>query len=87
VLAPGILGGGLRAAAISELAPEWREAIARHRWAYSLLVPAAGLLTLVALARALWSRRVEWRGKIYEMRSPTETANLGDAITPLRPPS
>jgi cellulose synthase/poly-beta-1,6-N-acetylglucosamine synthase-like glycosyltransferase len=87
VLAPGILGGGLRAAAISELAPSWREAIARHRWAYFLLVPAAGILTLVALGRALWSRRIEWRGKIYEMRSPTETANLGDAITPLRPPS
>ncbi|HEY7817356.1 MAG TPA: glycosyltransferase family 2 protein, partial [Vicinamibacteria bacterium] len=87
VLAPGILGGGLRAAAISELAPEWREAISRHRWAYSLLVPAAGVLTLVALGRALWSRRIEWRGKIYEMRSPTETATLGEAITPLRPPS
>jgi cellulose synthase/poly-beta-1,6-N-acetylglucosamine synthase-like glycosyltransferase len=76
VLLPGILGGGLRANAIAELAPQWRGTISRHLWAYALLVPAAGLLTLFGVARALVSRRIEWRGKLYEMRSPTETTIL-----------
>jgi hypothetical protein len=76
VLVPGLVGGGLRAAAIADLAPQWREAISRHLWAYFLLVPFAGLLTLLGVCRALASRRVEWRGKLYEMRSPEETRIL-----------
>jgi len=76
VLLPGLIGGGLRAAAIAELAPQWRETISRHLWAYCLLVPFAGLLTLLGVLRALGSRRIEWRGKIYEMRSPAETIVL-----------
>jgi hypothetical protein len=76
VLLPGVLAGGLRANAIAELAPRWRGTISRYLWAYALLVPVAGMLTLVGIARALVSRRIEWRGKLYEMRSPTETRIL-----------
>lgn len=76
VLLPGLIGGGLRAAAIADLAPQWRGTISRHLWAYFLLVPFAGVLTLLGVLRALWSRRIEWRGKLYEMRSPTETIIL-----------
>jgi cellulose synthase/poly-beta-1,6-N-acetylglucosamine synthase-like glycosyltransferase len=76
VLLPGILAGGLRAKAIAELAPQWRGTISRYFWAYALLVPAAGVLTLFGIARAVLSRRIEWRGKLYEMRSPTETRIL-----------
>ncbi len=78
VLLPGILGGGLRARAIAELAPQWKEIITRYLWAYFLLVPFAGVLTLLGVLRALWSRRIEWRGKRYEMRSATETAILSE---------
>ncbi len=76
VLLPGLIGGGLRAQAIAELAPAWRETISRHLWAYALLVPFAGLLTILGVLRALASRRIEWRGRVYEMRSPTETRIL-----------
>ncbi len=76
VLLPGILGGGLRAMAIAELAPQWRETISRYLWAYALFVPLAGTMTLLGVLRALASRRIEWRGKLYEMRSPTETRIL-----------
>ena len=78
VLLPGLIGGGLRAAVIAELAPQWRETISRHLWAYFLLAPFAGVVTLLGVLRALWSRRVEWRGKSYEMRSPTETMILDE---------
>jgi ceramide glucosyltransferase len=76
VLLPGIVGGGLRAKAIAELAPQWRDTISRYLWAYALLVPLAGTVTLLGILRALASRRIEWRGKLYEMRSPTETRIL-----------
>ncbi len=78
VLLPGIVGGGIRAKAIAELAPQWRETIFRYLWAYALLVPIAGMLTLLGVLRALWSRRIEWRGKLYEMRSPTRNAESFD---------
>jgi cellulose synthase/poly-beta-1,6-N-acetylglucosamine synthase-like glycosyltransferase len=73
VLLPGLIGGGLRALAVGELAPQWRTTIWRYLWAYVVMVPLAGLLTLAGVLRALWSRRIAWRGKIYEMRSRTET--------------
>ena len=89
VLLPGIIGGGLRAKAIAELAPQWRETISRYLWAYVLFVPIAGMLTLLGVLRALWSRRIEWRGRVYEMRSPTETMILGSdprvALFPIPP--
>ncbi len=78
VLLPGLIGGGLRVKGIAELAPQWRGAISRHLWAYVVLVPFAGVLTILGIVRALWSRRIEWRGKLYEMRSPTKTVILGD---------
>jgi hypothetical protein len=78
VLLPGLIGGGLRATSIVELRPQWRESVSRHLWAYFLLVPLAGLLTLLGVVRAVWSRRIEWRGKNYEMRSPAETVILDE---------
>jgi len=78
VLLPGLIGGGLRAMGIAELSPQWRETISRHFWAYVVLVPFAGVLTILGVLRALWSRRIEWRGKLYEMRSPTETVILDE---------
>jgi len=65
--------GGLRAAALCRLAPRWEAPVRRYLWAYALLVPAVSALTVSGVLTALVSRRVAWRGKTYEMRSPTET--------------
>lgn len=78
VLALGFWSGGVRALSIAELAPRWRQSISRYLWSYVLLVPLASFLTLAGVVRAFWSRRIEWRGKIYEMRSPTETRIVPD---------
>jgi cellulose synthase/poly-beta-1,6-N-acetylglucosamine synthase-like glycosyltransferase len=45
----------------------------RHRWAFATLFPLASFVTLQGVVRALASRRVTWRGRVYEMRSPAET--------------
>jgi hypothetical protein len=41
------------------------------------MAPLAGLATFYGVTRALLSRRIEWRGTLYEMRSPNETVVLG----------
>lgn len=61
--------GGRRAAA---------EPLASHVWAYALFAPLASLVTAQGVVRALLSRRILWRGKLYEMRSPEETVLLGE---------
>jgi cellulose synthase/poly-beta-1,6-N-acetylglucosamine synthase-like glycosyltransferase len=76
VLALGITAGGLRALAVSRLAAQWSAEIRRLLWAYALVSPLAGLVTAAGVLRALASRRIEWRGTRYEMRSPHETLVL-----------
>lgn len=76
-LALGVTAGALRALALGELAPQWREELGPWLWAYALMAPLAGLVTALGVLRALRSRRIEWRGIRYEMRSPHETLVLG----------
>ena len=77
VLALGCASGGLRAVALGHLAPQWRAEVHRWLWAYVLMAPLSGLVTAYAVLNALLSRRIEWRGIRYEMRSPNETVVLG----------
>ncbi|MFQ5790292.1 MAG: glycosyltransferase [Acidobacteriota bacterium] len=76
VLALGGVSGRLRARAVRLLVPRWEAPLGRYTWAYVLWLPLAGLLTFYAFCRSAVSRRIEWRGKTYEMRSPTETIIL-----------
>jgi ceramide glucosyltransferase len=73
VLALGATSGGLRARALATLVPRWRGDLDRFLWAFALLAPLSSLVTAWGILRALASRRIEWRGKVYEMRSPRET--------------
>jgi cellulose synthase/poly-beta-1,6-N-acetylglucosamine synthase-like glycosyltransferase len=76
VLLGSFWSGWIRAGAISDLVPRWRSDIRRNLWAYALLVPVGSLLTVQGALRAIASRRVAWRGKVYEMISPRETSIL-----------
>jgi cellulose synthase/poly-beta-1,6-N-acetylglucosamine synthase-like glycosyltransferase len=75
------VSGGIRARAVRRLLPQWSERLRRYDWAYVLLAPVASFITVYGFLGSALSRRVEWRGRTYEMRSPTETVIL-DAITP-----
>jgi cellulose synthase/poly-beta-1,6-N-acetylglucosamine synthase-like glycosyltransferase len=76
VLLGSLWSGRIRARAIADLVPRFRSAIRRRLWAYTILAPLGSLLTVQGVVRALASRRVEWRGKVYEMISPRETSIL-----------
>jgi hypothetical protein len=75
-LSLGMAAGGLRAVALCRLAPRWRTEVRRFLWAYVLMAPLAGFVTTFGVLRALASRRIEWRGRSYYMRSATETLVL-----------
>jgi cellulose synthase/poly-beta-1,6-N-acetylglucosamine synthase-like glycosyltransferase len=77
VLLLSVSSGWTRAYSVSRLAPAWREEIRPYRWAYGLWAPVASVLTAYCFARSALSRKIAWRGKRYEMRSPTETVVLG----------
>jgi cellulose synthase/poly-beta-1,6-N-acetylglucosamine synthase-like glycosyltransferase len=76
VLALGAVSGALRAVALGRLATRWRGEVRRLLWAYALVSPLLALVTTFGVVRALASRRIEWRGRSYVMRSPSETLVL-----------
>jgi hypothetical protein len=76
LLGAGFSAAGLRARAVEEIVPTGRDRLRAHRGALTLIAPLAGLLTVYAFVRSALTRRIEWRGKLYEMRSPTETLVL-----------
>lgn len=77
VYLPGILQAGIRLRAIGLCLPEHAGAILGYRWAYLFLYPLANLIFLWNFACSAFSRRVRWRGTIYELRSPSETVVVG----------
>jgi cellulose synthase/poly-beta-1,6-N-acetylglucosamine synthase-like glycosyltransferase len=69
----GSMKGALRMAAAREAITNARDEIARLWWIYILLWPLVSLVFLYNFIRSSLTRRVRWRGIIYEMRSPEET--------------
>jgi ceramide glucosyltransferase len=73
VLALSFANGAIRAKTLKRLTPGFRDTLARHFTSYALMTPLASFVTAQAVVRALISRRIEWRGKTYVMRSRHET--------------
>ena len=69
--------GAIRTQAVRLLLPRWNEHLRRYHWSYVLLAPMTSFLTVYAFFTSLLSRRIYWRGRVYEMRSPTETVIIG----------
>jgi cellulose synthase/poly-beta-1,6-N-acetylglucosamine synthase-like glycosyltransferase len=69
--------GAIRSEAVRLLLPRWSESLRRYHWSYVLLAPVTSFLTVYAFVTSLLSRRIHWRGRVYEMRSSTETVIIG----------
>jgi hypothetical protein len=69
----GTVKGALRMNAASALLGAERAEVTRTWWIFCLLWPLVAILFLYNFIRSATTRRVKWRGVIYEMRSPTET--------------
>lgn len=69
----GSIKGALRMIAASALLQTERHEIRRTWWMFCLLWPLAAVLFLYNFIKSATTRRIKWRGVVYEMRSPTET--------------
>lgn len=77
VLLLSFASGAIRAQAVRLLLPKWNDRLRRYHWTYVLLAPVTSFLTVYAFLASALSRRIHWRGRVYEMRSPTETVIIG----------
>ncbi len=69
----GSIKGALRMNAASALLQAERNEIIRMWWMFCLLWPLVAVLFLYNFIKSATTRRIKWRGVVYEMRSPTET--------------
>ena len=73
----GILKARLRWRAVQIPLAQYRAELRRDALAHLFLWPLASALYLYNALSALLSRRINWRGITYELKSPTETAIMG----------
>jgi ceramide glucosyltransferase len=68
-----MIRGALRAAGISEVLPDYRSQIAGQAWIYVLLTVLIPYLYLFNFITSLITRKIRWRGVIYELIAPEQT--------------
>ena len=73
----GTIKGALRMNAALALLQAERNKIIRTWWMFCLLWPIVAVLFLYNFIKSATTRRIKWRGVVYEMRSPTETLIQG----------
>ncbi len=77
ILSLGLAKGRLRGVVAREIFPEEAEALKRYGACYWRLAPLVPWVMLVNFAVAAFTRRIEWRGTHYELRSADEVRVLG----------
>ena len=73
---PGMAQGATRAYAGTLVFPDRESWLERHGWAYFWLAPITTWVWLYACLRAGLSRRISWRGRVYELRSETDAREI-----------
>jgi ceramide glucosyltransferase len=68
----GAAKAGIRLRAVSMALTDYQEQLIKSLPAHLFLWPIASALFLVNAIAAGWSRRINWRGIIYDLKSPTE---------------
>lgn len=77
VTLPGMAIGGMRGHACLLIFPEREAWIERYGWAYFWMAPLATWVWLYAFLRSGLTRRIAWRGRVYELRSETRAREIG----------
>jgi ceramide glucosyltransferase len=76
ILLLGLGKGGVRSTVGRELFPEEADSLARYGARYWQLAPLVPWVMLISLVTAAVTRRIEWRGTRYELRSASEVRVL-----------
>lgn len=70
---PGMWRGEMRRRAAELMFPRRKAWFRRHGWTYFWLGPLATWVWLFVLLASLFRRRINWRGRTYELLGPAET--------------
>lgn len=73
---PGMGKGSVRGEAARLMFPERQEWFDQFGWAYFWLTPVATWIWLWVFLRSLITRKIEWRGNVYELLGPQHTRCL-----------
>lgn len=76
IVLPGMAKGGMRGYACLLVFPEREEWLERFGWAYFWLTPVATWIWLYGFLRSGATRRIEWRGRVYELISEESTRQI-----------
>jgi cellulose synthase/poly-beta-1,6-N-acetylglucosamine synthase-like glycosyltransferase len=71
-----MIRGALRAAAVTEVLPAYRSQISSQGWIYVFLTVFVPFFYLVNFAKSIITRRIRWRGVLYELVSTDQTKIL-----------
>ena len=72
-LLPGMGKGAIRAQAGRMMFPNYGTWFDQHGWAYFWMTPIATWVWLYTFVRSAMSRKIEWRGNVYELVSAEQT--------------
>ncbi len=73
---PGMGKGGMRGYAAQLMFPEREEWLHHYSWIYFWLVPIATWVWLYTFVGSAMTRKIEWRGNVYELIAPDQTRSL-----------
>lgn len=79
VLVSGMAKGGMRGYAAALMFPDREDWLAANSWAYFWMTPIATWVWLYGFFRSSLTRRIEWRGNVYELVGKDRTALLHSA--------
>ena len=77
ILLPGMARGSMRAYVCGLVFPHREEWLERFGWAYFWMTPIATWVWLHAFVRSGMTRRIAWRGRVYDLVSPSTTKEVG----------
>lgn len=77
---PGMAQGATRAYACTLVFPDREAWLERHAWAYFWLAPITTWVWLYAFLRSGLTRRISWRGRVYELRSEFVTREVRSGV-------
>ena len=77
ILLPGMAQGGMRGYVGSLVFPHREPWMNRHGWAYFWMTPIATWVWLYAFLRSGTTRRIQWRGRTYELLGESRTREVG----------
>jgi len=71
-----MIRGALRAAAVSDVLSAYRSQVSGQGWIYVFLTVFVPFFYLMNFAKSLFTRKIRWRGVVYELVSPNQTRIL-----------